>query len=98
MNRNREGNPDHCSVKWMNLCDHFKLVNSLLSFLIVVNIDPEVDKSWSLSGCFMIVNPGHYIIAMKSWSLYYCFIVIILVILMLISIIIAVLPVLKHSR
>ncbi len=59
-------------------------------------MDPEVDKSWSLLCCFMIVNPGHYITAMKTWSLY-CFIVMILVILMLISII-AVLPVLKHRR
>ncbi len=96
MNRSCEENPGHCSFQCMCLCGHFKLVNSLLSFLIVVNLDPEVDESWSLSCCFMIVNPGHYIIAVKSWSLY-CVIVIILVVLMLISII-AVLPVLKHRR
>ncbi len=96
MNQSNEGNHGYYSFKWMNLCDYFKLVNSLLSFLIVINGDPEVDKSWSLSCCFMIVNPGHDIVAMKSWSLY-CFIVMILVVLMLISII-AVLPVLKHRR
>ncbi len=63
MTRSSVSNLSYYSFQRMHLCDQFKLVNSLLLFLIAVAHGPGNGE-----------NPGHYITLFydrKLWSLHY---------------------------